>query len=155
MEFILSQLTWWHWMALALVLFGIEMMTGTFDLLMVSIAAVFAGLFAALAPEGMTGWQAQMAVFAVAAVGMVATGRVVFAGRRKSPASHPALNDRMAQLIGQRGEAVRDFHAGQGQVRIGDTVWGAEAADPSVAIKAGDLLQVEATRANLAIVKRA
>ena len=36
-------LTWppnyWHWLALALVLFSIEMMTGTWDLLWVSIAA--------------------------------------------------------------------------------------------------------------------
>ena len=39
MEQVFSELTFWHWLVLGLILFGIEMMTGTFDLLMVAIAA--------------------------------------------------------------------------------------------------------------------
>ena len=31
-------IVWWHWLVLALILFGIEMVTGTFDLLMAWLA---------------------------------------------------------------------------------------------------------------------
>ena len=41
LEELFTHLTVWHWLALGLLLFGIEMMTGTFDLLMISIAAGF------------------------------------------------------------------------------------------------------------------
>ena len=33
LEELFTDLTVWHWLALGLILFGIEMMTGTFDLL--------------------------------------------------------------------------------------------------------------------------
>ena len=36
MEQLLTEITWWHWLVLALILFGAEMLTGTFDLLMAS-----------------------------------------------------------------------------------------------------------------------
>jgi hypothetical protein len=61
----------------------------------------------------------------------------------------------MASLVGQRGEVTRNFVSGQGQVKIGDTVWGAETADGQPAIVIGDAVVVEATRANMAIVRKA
>lgn len=154
METLLSQLTWWHWLALALVLFGIEMITGTFDLLMVFFAAVLTSVFAAVAPEGMGGWQGQLLVFGLASAVLVAGGRMFFSGARRQAAEHPTLNRRMVGLVGQRGQATRDFTSGNGQVRIGDTVWAAEAAEGEAAILAGDSVVVETTRSNLAIVRK-
>lgn len=154
MEFLLNELTWWHWVALGLVLFGIEMMTGTFDLLMISIAAWLTALFAGLAPEGVAGWTGQMAVFGIAAVALVAGGRL-FLSRRGPPPEHPTLNKRMAGLVGQHGQATKDFVAGTGQVRIGDTVWGAEAVPGEPPVLAGDTVVVSATDGNTAIVRKA
>jgi inner membrane protein len=153
---LLAEITWWHWLALGLLLFGIEMMTGTFDLLMVAIAAWLTGLFAAFAPTELGVWQGQFVVFAVTAALLVFVGRIAFSGRRrKGPSDRPMLNDRMASLVGQRGEVTRALGGGGGQVRIGDTVWGAEAADGQGALAVGDAVIVEATRANMAIVRKA
>ena len=60
MEQVFSELTFWHWLVLGLILFGIEMMTGTFDLLMVAIAAWLTAGFAYFAPDAWTVWQWQM-----------------------------------------------------------------------------------------------
>ncbi|MFN4185444.1 MAG: NfeD family protein [Hyphomonas sp.] len=153
MEFLLTEMTWWHWIAIALVLFGIEMMTGTFDLLMISIAAVGAALFAGLAPGGIAGWQGQLVVFGIASVVLVAGGRM-FLSRRGPPAEHPTLNKRMAGLVGQHGQATKDFTASSGQVKIGDTVWGAEAVPGEAPILAGDTVVVASTDGNTAIVRK-
>jgi membrane protein implicated in regulation of membrane protease activity len=155
MEILFSELGWWHWIALALLLFGIEMMSGTFDLLMVSIASLATALFAGLAPESIASWQVQLLVFAVAAAGMVIAGRTLFADARKSAPEHPTLNKRMQSLIGQSGEVTRDIDGGHGQVKIGDTVWGAEAAEGEAPMRAGEKIVVAATRANMAIVRKA
>lgn len=155
MEILFSELTWWHWLALGLLLFGIEMMTGTFDLLMVSIATIVTAVFAALAPEGIAGWQGQLLVFGIAAGGLVVAGRTLFASAHKQAPEHPTLNKRMAQLVGQRGEVTRDTASGHGQVRIGDTVWGAEALEGHGPLQVGDMVVVEGTRANMAIVRKA
>lgn len=153
MEFLLTELTWWHWIALGLVLFGIEMMTGTFDLLMISIAAFLTALFAGLAPENVGGWQGQLVVFGIAAGVLVAGGRMLLS-RRGPPPEHPTLNKRMATLIGQHGQATKDFSAGTGQVKIGDTVWGAEAEPGQPPILAGDTVVVASTRGNSAVVRK-
>lgn len=153
MEFLMTELTWWHWVALGLILFGVEMMTGTFDLLMISIAAFLTALFAGLAPEGMAGWQSQLVVFGIVAGVLVAGGRI-FLSRRGPPPEHPTLNKRMAGLVGQHGQATKDFLAGSGQVRIGDTVWGAEALPGEPPILAGDTVTVTSTEGNSAIVRK-
>jgi inner membrane protein len=155
MEQLLSQITWWHWLVLALIVFGIEMMSGTFDLLMVSIAAALTAAFAAFAPESATAWQAQVLVFAVASVALIFISRYVFPSMRQVAPEHPTLNKRMTQLVGQRGEITRDLASGHGQVKIGDTVWGAEAAEGQPVMAVGDAIVVESTRSNMAIVRKA
>ncbi|MEX1252489.1 MAG: NfeD family protein [Hyphomonas sp.] len=155
MEQLLSQITWWHWLVLALILFGAEMSTGTFDLLMASISAALTAAFAAFAPESATAWHTQVLVFGVAAVVLIVASRFLFPGMRKAAPEHPTLNKRMVQLVGQRGEITREFSGGQGQVKIGDTVWGAEAAAGEGILHIGDAVVVESTRSNLAVVRKA
>ena len=155
MEQLLSQITWWHWLVLALILFGVEMGTGTFDLLMASIAAAATAAFAAFAPESATAWQVQCLVFAVASVALIVISRYVFPNMRRAEPEHPTLNKRMVQLIGQQGEVTRDLSSGHGQVKIGDTVWGAEAAEGQAPLVVGDRIVVETTRSNMAIVRKA
>lgn len=152
METLLSQITWWHWLVVALLAFGIEMITGTFDLLMVSVAAVLTAVFSAIVPGG---WQTQFVVFAVMSIALIVGSRYLFPGLRKAAPEHPTLNKRMASLVGQRGEVTRDLTSGHGQVKIGDTVWGAEAAEGEGAIAVGDIVIVASTRANTAVVRKA
>lgn len=153
---ILTGITWWHWLALALVLFGLEVVTGTYDLLMASIGAVITAAFAAFLPSVFGGWQGQVVVFAIASIGLIVGSRFVFPGLRKAAPEHPTLNRRMEQLIGQQGEATRAFGGGTaGQVKIGDTVWAAELADGHGEIDPGQRVIVMATRSNLVIVRKA
>ena len=126
-----TELSVWHWFAFALILFGIEMMTGTFDLLMIAIAAFCTGVFAHFAPAGLGGWESQLIVFGIVSVGLIVLGRTIFAGMRKVVDEHPTLNKRMNSLIGKRGMVTSDFEAGQGRVKIGDTEWLAESIDGS------------------------
>jgi membrane protein implicated in regulation of membrane protease activity len=61
----------------------------------------------------------------------------------------------MTQLVGQRGEVTRDLVDGNGQVKIGDTVWGAEPVDASATLVVGDKIIVDSTRSNTAVVRKA
>ena len=155
MEEIFTHLTVWHWLAFGLVLLGIEMMTGTFDFLMIGIAAWAAAAFAWLAPDEIAGWKGQLIFFGVAGTVMVLFGRTFLVGLRGRTEEHPTLNKRMASLVGQRGVATADFSvAGQGRVKIGDTVWGAETVDGSEVIHNGDAVIVEGARMNTALVRK-
>lgn len=153
MDILLSEMNVWHWVIIALILFGIEMMTGTFDLLMISVAAAATAVFAWMAPGAIGGWQGQLVFFAIAATGLFIFGRTVLAGMRENVEEHPTLNKRMSGLEGRRGIATKDFEAGVGQIKIGDTVWGAEAADGET-ISSGDAIVVSGARSTTAIVRR-
>lgn len=154
MEQIFTELTVWHWLALGLVLFGIEMLTGTFDLMMLAVAAWLTAAFAYLGPDSYTTWQGQLIVFGIAAFALVLAGRTFFSGLRGRDEEHPTLNKRMVSLVGQRGMAMGDFISGAGQVRIGDTVWRAEVVEGEI-VRTGDTVIVEGAKMTTAIVRRA
>lgn len=123
--------TAWHWLVLALVLFGIEIILGTFDLLWVSIASAATAMFAAFALIGSHSWQGQFLFFAVASVGLIVLGRTVFADMRAKIADHPTLNRLMDRTLGKRATVIAGFSDGRGRVRLGDTEWPAETTDGS------------------------
>lgn len=146
--------TAWHWLAIALVLFSIEMMTGTWDLLWVSIAAAFTSAFAAFAPAGIAGWEGQLIVFAIATVILFIMGRTLFRRMREDVEEHPTLNKRMAGTLGQRGVVADDFTGGLGRVKLGDTVWSAESVD-GANLASGTAVIVEATEGTVLKVRLA
>lgn len=154
LDFSLWPLTAWHWLAIGLILFSIEMMTGTWDLLWVSIAAVFTSAFAAFAPDGIAGWQGQLIFFAIATVILFIIGRTVFKRMRENVEEHPTLNKRMAGTLGQRGVVADDFAGGLGRVKLGDTVWSAESVD-GANLAGGAAVIVEATEGNTLKVRPA
>ncbi len=119
-------LTVWHWVGLGIVLMTIEVAVGTFDLLWVSIGALLTALFALVVPLPAGGWQGQMAFFGIVAIAFVISGRTLFKGLRRGHTSHPNLNDRLANMVGQHGEAATGFDDQRGKVKVGDTVWLAE-----------------------------
>ena len=146
--------TAWHWLALALILFSIEMMTGTWDLLWISIAAAFTSAFAAFAPAGIAGWEGQLVFFAIATVVLFIIGRTLFKSMRENVEEHPTLNKRMAGTLGQRGVVADDFTGGLGRVKLGDTVWSAQSVD-GANLASGAAVVVEATEGNTLKVRPA
>ena len=143
-----------HWLALALILFSLEMMTGTWDLLWVSIAAAFTSAFAAFGPSGITGWEGQLVFFAIATVILFIVGRTVFKSMRENVEEHPTLNKRMAGTLGQRGVVTEDFAGGFGRVKLGDTVWSAQSSD-GANLATGAAIIVEETEGNMLKVRLA
>lgn len=131
---LLSGITLWHWLGLALVLLGIEIMFGTFDLLWISGAAFLTAIWAGLPlPPGLSGWEVEAIFFAVSSVLLLVLGRTVFGDMRNRTAKdHPDLNQRGRSLIGKSGIAVTDFAGGEGRIKIGDTTWLASAGHGSV-----------------------
>ncbi len=119
----LSGLTVWHWLVLGIILMGIEVAVGTFDLLWVGLGAFLTALFALIMPPPVGGWEGQLTFFGIVALVFVALGRTMFKGLRIRATSHPNLNDRLANMIGQHGHAATAFEGGSGKVKIGDTVW--------------------------------
>ncbi|MEL6724199.1 MAG: NfeD family protein [Pseudomonadota bacterium] len=143
-----------HWLALALFLLSIEMMTGTWDLLWVGLAALFTSAFAAFAPAGIAGWEGQLIFFAVATAILFVVGRTVFRSMRENVDEHPTLNKRMAGTLGQRGVVADDFSGGLGRVKLGDTVWSAQSVD-GANLASGASVVVEATEGNTLKVRPA
>ncbi len=125
----LQGLTVWHWVGLGIVLMAIEVVVGTFDLLWVALGAFLTALFALIVPLPAGGWEGQLTFFGFVAIAFVISGRTIFRGLRMRASSHPNLNDRLANMVGQHGHAATGFDGGNGKVKIGDTVWLAQQTD--------------------------
>ena len=148
----LDGLTVWHWVGLGIILLAIEVAVGTFDLLWVSVGAFLTALFAVLVPLPAGGWQGQMVFFGLAAIAFVISGRTLFKGLRRSQTSHPHLNDRLANMVGQQGEAATAFIDKRGKVKVGDTVWLAAQADAAT-ITLGDAIVVTGSEGGVLMVR--
>jgi membrane protein implicated in regulation of membrane protease activity len=138
-------LTVWHWVGLGIVLMTIEVAVGTFDLLWVAMGAFLTALFALVVPLPAGGWQGQMVFFGVVAIAFVISGRTLFKGLRTRTTTHPHLNDRLASMVGQRGEAATNFDQRQGKVKVGDTVWLAKQSDETVIVEGDQIVVTGAT----------
>lgn len=141
-----ESLTVWHWVGLGIVLMTIEVAVGTFDLLWVSVGAFLTALFALIVPLPAGGWQGQMVFFGIVAIAFVISGRTLFKGLRQRTTSHPNLNDRLANMVGQRGEAATNFDQREGKVKVGDTVWIAKQSDDTVIVE-GDQIVITGSEA--------
>jgi len=148
----LDGLTLWHWIGLGIVLLAVEVAVGTFDLLWVSVGAFLTALFALLVPLPAGGWQGQMVFFGIAAIIFVVSGRTLFKGLRRGETSHPNLNNRLANMVGQHGEAATVFVDRRGKVKVGDTVWLAAQAD-AMTITLGDAIIVTGSEGGALMVR--
>jgi inner membrane protein len=150
---LLANLTVWHWVGLGIILMTLEVGVGTFDLLWIGLGAFATALFALLVPPPAGGWEGQLVFFGLTALAFVIMGRTLFKGLRRTPTSHPNLNDRMASMKGQRGEATQAFAHGQGRVKIGDTEWAAR-DDAAEGISVGDEITVVGSEGAVLRVRR-
>ena len=111
-------------------------------------------IFALIVPLPAGGWQGQMVFFGVVAIAFVISGRTLFKGLRTRTTTHPHLNDRLASMVGQRGEAATNFDQRQGKVKVGDTVWLAKQSDETVIVE-GDQIVVTGAASGLLEVRLA
>jgi inner membrane protein len=138
----------YHWLALAALLIGIEMVMPTQYLIWPGIAAIVTGLVAFIVALG---WPGQFAIFAVLSIVLV-VGSHYMPKRVASVVS--GLNQRTDQIVGRTAIVVEDFRNGQGAVTVGDTRWSAQSTDGSD-FPAGTRVEVIAAESTLLKVKRA
>ncbi|MGL4729500.1 MAG: NfeD family protein [Bosea sp. (in: a-proteobacteria)] len=117
MSFLLSG---WGWFLISFALMALEMLAPGVFLVWLGIAAFITGV---LVQAFGIGWQASALVFAVLAVASVLIGRRISRSGRDTPEPSAHLNTRAQTLIGQSFRLDRPLLNGEGQIKIGDSVW--------------------------------
>jgi membrane protein implicated in regulation of membrane protease activity len=112
----------WNWMILAAILFVLELTAPGIFFMWFGLAAAVTGL---IMLRYDISWQWQLIWFCG-----LSLASVLIASRylRKHPleSEAPLLNERAAQLIGQRFDLVDPIVNGRGSIHSGDTIWRVE-----------------------------
>ena len=122
----MSEVEFWYWLLLAIVLFVLEMFAPGAILLWFGFGAAITGLVLWLFPDLGLAWQ--LLFFGAASL------LSLFAWRKSSlfrgPAStEPELNNRLLSQIGKRYILSEPIVQGSGSMRIGDSSWRVRGAD--------------------------
>jgi len=137
------------WLILAVVLGAIELMSTTFILLWVAIAALVTGLLGLLVHS----FAAQLSVFAVLSVVLLLLTRPLVRRWRNTGTSTYQSN--VQQLVGEQGTVVSRLSGGKtGMVRVGNDVWSARSELSDVQMEPGERVRVVAVRSALLIVSK-
>ena len=134
------------WFAAAVLLFVLETIVPGIHFLWFGVAALVAGVLALVVPMA---WQAQLCVFAVAAVVCVFLVRRSERGTN-AQTDEPVLNIRGAQYIGRMVIVEEAIRNGRGKVRVGDTIWGAQGED----VAAGTEVEVTGVNDTVLVVAK-
>jgi len=116
----------WWWIALALGLGAVEIVTLTYFMLWLGLAALSMGL-ALMAFPGLPG-TGQVLGFALLSILYTGVGWA-WLRRRQVRDEHPGLNRRSAAMIGRQAVVTKDFAAGVGWVEVDGVRWRARLAD--------------------------
>jgi len=116
----LTDISPWHWAALAIALLILEALgTGGF-LIGAAVSALVTAASLILFPE--QDWKYQLTLFSLLAV----TFTVIYLNKFKNfneKTDQPNLNDRTSQFIGQQFTLQEDIVNGKGRIQINDTFW--------------------------------
>jgi inner membrane protein len=138
-----------HWLALAALLIGIEMVMPTQYLIWPGIAAAVTGFAASVI---VLGWPAQVGIFAVLSIVLVAASHY-WPKAAALTGGMESLNQRTDQMIGRTATVAEDFHNGHGSVTVGDTRWSAHSIDGSD-FAAGTKVEIVSAESTLLKVKK-
>lgn len=122
----LYEVSFWHWIALGLLLLIVEMSGTGGYLLWIGIAAGITGGLLFLAPD--MSWQLQVLVFSVASVAC-ALGWWQYQLKHPRIVDEPLLNKRGAQYIDRVFTLSDAIENGRGKIRVDDSFWEVSAAE--------------------------
>lgn len=139
--------TFWHWLILACVLLGLEILAPGAFFLWISLAAVASTIIAFIAPE--LSWQIQYVLFAIfCVVSLVLWKRFA---KPETESDQPQLNQRNQHYLGRTLVLSQEIKNGIGQVRVDDSQWQASGEDAP----AGSRVKVVAIDGSTLIVEPA
>jgi membrane protein implicated in regulation of membrane protease activity len=136
-------MAWIIWLVAALALGAAEMLTMTFALGLIAVAAVAAAGVSAAGGNGLL----QVGAFVLASLAGLGVVRP-FALRHVRQA--PLLRTGTAALVGRTALVVQEVSAHAGQVRIGGDVWSSRPYDETLVIPVGatvDVMEIEGATA--------
>ncbi len=130
----------WTWVAVGLLILGLEIMMPSTILLWPGLSALVVGFITLIlgTDAAIWPWQAQVLVFLFLSVALAIIGKRIMKNRKYSDSDNPILNERGAQLIGQTAVLADPISNGRGRVKIGDTTWRVKGNDT----KAGSTVRV-------------
>ncbi len=139
MEFF-TELTYWHWLILVLLLLGGEAM-GASGFLLGAAGAAATLVVLNLINDDLS-WQMQFSVFGIVAVFLSWRYWQQFRSFNEKT-DRPNLNNRAAQLVGRSLILSKDLQNGEGKEQIGDTFWRLQATSD---LKAGAQVEITGTK---------
>ncbi|MBV9078569.1 MAG: NfeD family protein [Methylobacteriaceae bacterium] len=110
----------WPWLVAGLVLVGAETFAPGIFLVWLGIAALATGIVEAAI--GLS-WQSALVLFAAFALVAVLAGRALTHRRGEHQPANPHLNRRGAALVGRVFILDGPLVAGEGRIRVDDSVW--------------------------------
>lgn len=132
----LSQLVYWHWFALALVLGIIDVTFGAnFFFVWCGAAAALVAIILLIVPS--LTWEYQFLIFGIGVMTSLLFWQQYLKAHPKGKETS-TLNRRAAQYIGRVFTLEEPIINGRGKVRVEDTLWRAEGAD----LPAGEQVKV-------------
>ncbi|PSW67365.1 NfeD family protein [Photobacterium leiognathi] len=147
MIYLLEQMNFWHWLAIGLVLLLLELLGTAGYLLWLGISAVLVSILVLMLPIS---WPLQWFSFAVFALFTTWLWWRYQHKKDKSDASVTKLNQRGAQMIGQRSVVTEAIVAGAGRLQFGDTTW---SVVTEVDLEAGQKVEVVAVEGITLVIK--
>ncbi len=147
---ILEGISPWWWVAFALMLGALEMISLAFFLIGPALAALVMSVLLVFMPT-MPG-TVQVALFATISVALTFAFQGLRHRLQDDDVAH-GLNNRTAQMIGRQGTVISFAH-GRGTVEIDGVHWRAAADPDALGLKAGAMVQVAAAEGSTLKVSR-
>ncbi len=126
----------WGWLALAAILFALDISAPGFFLVWFAIASAGTGALLFAVPLA-NPWP--LLAFCGFSVLSLLLGRALWGSHREVESDRPLLNQRGRQLVGQTFLLTDAIIGGRGRMKVGDTVW--TVTGPS--LPAGQLVRVK------------
>ncbi len=127
---------WIAWLAVALILGVLELVTGaTLVLGMLAGGAVAGSVTAAVTDNPFLPW----VVFSVVSVGLLVAVRPVATSHLRQPL---ALRSGVDRLIGEQAEVIAEVSGHDGRVKLHGEIWSARAFDGAATFAPGQTVQV-------------
>jgi membrane protein implicated in regulation of membrane protease activity len=141
-------MVWYVWVILALALGVIELLSTTFVLLWIAVAALITGIFTLVVPS----LGSQVVVFGLLSLILLLVTRRFSARWRMGKTSYVS---RVEHLVGETGIVVMPVTSVKaGMVRIGSEVWSARAEAISEPISSGEWIEVVSVESSIVVVRR-
>ncbi|MEM1275079.1 MAG: NfeD family protein [Pseudomonadota bacterium] len=147
----LDGLSPWWWVAIALAIGAVELVTFSYYLLWIAFAAGSVAAAMWISP-GMSGAAQVMTFSALVLIYTVAGWK--FVGKRKQSSEASALNNRATAMIGRHAVAAEAFRGDTGAIEIDGIRWRGKLSAPGAAVTAGSQMKVVGTEGMTLLLDR-